>query len=403
MTLRFRLTALFSGLFLVAGVILLAITYLLVDGSTSITLFLNRKNGAIIAVKGAADGSPAKLHLGTATAQELAIARQLSGQAAAVHGNDLHELLIQSGFALGITAVLAVVGGWLTAGRVLRPLRTMTASARLISARNLHERLAIPGPADEVKELADTIDDLLARLQAAFEAQRRFVANASHELRTPLTFDRALLEVTLADPAATRQELRSACAELLTSRGHQERLIEALLTLASSERGLETREPFDLALAADRAVATHRTAAASAGVALDVSLHPAPVAGNLDLAERMAANLIDNAIRHNIAGGQVSISTRPMDGRAVLRVTNTGPRVPEGCVDRLFEPFQRLTDSRSTHPDGHGLGLSIVRAIATAHDAVLGVRLRPAGGLDIEIRFPAFDVTFWSATPSGLG
>jgi signal transduction histidine kinase len=390
-TVRFRLTVLYGGLFLAAGAGLLAITYLLVDRSTATALFVSGQGGTEIAVK----GSPRALHPGvrlrhgSPTAQQLKLARQLSAQAVAQHAKDLHQLLTQSGLALAIMAVLAIVLGWLMAGRVLRPLRAMTATARQISERNLHERLALPGPDDEVKDLADTIDGLLARLETAFAAQRHFVASASHELRTPLTLDRALLEVALADPAATAGELRSTCEELLASGEQQERLVEALLTLASSERGLDRRERLDLAAVAGRAVSVHRIDAERRGVRVSVSLGPAVVAGDPDLAERMAANLVDNAIRHNVPGGRLEVVTETRGRRPVLTVANTGPVLPRDQVDRLFRPFQRLGGDRATHPDGHGLGLSIVRAIATAHDAGLKVRLRPGGGLDVRVLFPA--------------
>ena len=392
-TVRFRLTVLYSGLFLAAGAGLLAITYLLVDRTTATRLFVKGKGGAEIAVNGPpalpSPGPGARIRYGSPTAQLSQIARQLRAQAAAQHASDLHQLLTQSGIALAIMAVLAIALGWLTAGRVLRPLRAMTTATQQITERNLHERLALPGPADEVKDLADTIDGLLARLETAFEAQRRFVASASHELRTPLTFDRALLEVALADPAASAGELRAACEELLASGEQQERLIDALLTLASSERGLGRRDRFDLAAVTGRVISLHRADAQSRGLQLRVSLQDAAVAGDPDLAERMAANLVDNAIRHNQPGGRVEVRTETRDQHAVLTVTNTGPPVPEDQVSRLFQPFQRLGAGHASHPDGHGLGLSIVRAIAAAHDAGLKVQLRPGGGLTVEVHFPA--------------
>jgi signal transduction histidine kinase len=284
--------------------------------------------------------------------------------------------------------VLAITLGWVTAGRVLRPLRSMKTATQQITERNLNERLALPGPDDEVKDLADTIDGLLARLETAFEAQRRFVASASHELRTPLTLNRALLEVALADSHASTDDLRATCAELLAAGEHQERLIEALLALATSERGLDRREPFDLAKVTRLALASHRTEAEHRGLRLDVSFSHATVQGDPDLTERMAANLIDNAIRYNLPGGSVEVRTETRHGHALLTVANTGSPVPADKVGQLFQPFQRLPADRASHPDGHGLGLSIVHAIATAHDACLGTRLGPDGGLTVEVRFP---------------
>jgi signal transduction histidine kinase len=391
-TVRFRLTALFSALFLVAGAGLLAVTYVLVQNSATISLFAVGKNGARIAVRNpsgfpASPGSAA-LSDGTPSASSLQLARQLYTQAAATHASDLHQLLTWSGVALGIMTVLSVALGWVTAGRVLRPLRSMTITTQRISERNLHERLALPGPDDEVKDLADTIDDLLSRLETAFDAQRRFVASASHELRTPLTLNRAMLEVALADPDASTGDLRDTCVELLAAGEHQERLIEGLLALAASERGLDQREPFDLATATRRALACHYANAEHRGLRVDASFGHATVRGNPDLTERMAANLIDNAIRYNLPGGSIEVRTQTRCGRALLMVANTGTPVPADKVDQLFQPFQRLPADRARHPDGHGLGLSIVRAIATAHDALLEARLGPGGGLTVEVLFP---------------
>jgi signal transduction histidine kinase len=391
-TLRFRLTALYSVLFLVTGAGLLAITYGLVDGSTAISLFAEGKDGTEIAVKAPSAQPPsahgARLSDGVSSARLSQLARQLDAQAAAQHARDLHQLLIQSGIALAVMAAVALGLGWLIAGRVLRPLRAMQSATRQITERNLHERLALPGRGDEVKDLADTIDGLLGRLETAFEAQRRFVASASHELRTPLTLNRALLEVALADPDADADDLRAACEELLAAGEQQERLIDALLTLASSERGLDRRDLFDLAAVTRRALALHCVAAEHCGLQLAVTFGHAAVRGDPDLTERMAANLIDNAIRYNLPGGRVEVRTETRYDHAVLIVANTGPPVPADQVERLFQPFQRLTVDRAGHPDGHGLGLSIVHAIAAAHDAKLETQLRPDGGLIIEAHFP---------------
>jgi signal transduction histidine kinase len=391
-TVRFRLTALFSALFLAAGAVLLAITYVLVDDTTTPSLF--DAGGTRVAVNGTASscqsGSPvsAQLKHGTPSASSEQLAHQLCAQAAATHARDLDQLLAWSGVALGIMTVLAIGLGWVTAGRVLRPLRSMKAATQQITERNLHERLALLGPDDEMKDLADTIDGLLTRLEAAFESQRRFVASASHELRTPLTLNRALLEVALADPHADVGDLRSTCTELLAAGEHQERLVEALLALATSERGLDRREPFDLASVTRLAVAAHCTEAERRGLRLDASLGHAAVQGDPDLTERMAANLIDNAIRYNLPGGSVEVRTETRYGHALLMVANSGSPVPPDNVDQLLQPFQRLPADAASHPDGHGLGLSIVAAIANAHGARLGACPRPGGGLTIEVRFP---------------
>lgn len=367
-TVRARLTLLYGGLFFAAGAGLLAVTYVLVEHTTAVRIRAVKGGHQVI----------------TSTAP-----KRLSGLAAQQRAIDLHHLLVNSGIALAIMAVAALALGWLIAGHVLRPLRTIISTTQQISAHNLHERLDLPGPTDELKHIADTIDGLLDRLQAAFTAQRHFIANASHELRTPLTYDRTLLEVTLADPHASNATLRAACTEILTSQTHQERLIEALLTLASSERGLETQESVDLAAVTGPIATTRRPVAESAGLHFDARLNPAPVAGDPRLIERLVINLIDNAIAHNTTSGWVEILTGTRAGHAFLAIANTGPIVRADEIDRLLQPFQRLDAARTYHPDGHGLGLSIVAAIATAHQATLTARPNPRGGLDIEVSFPA--------------
>ncbi len=306
---------------------------------------------------------------------------------AAQRAADSHQLLVNSAIALAVVGALALLAGWLVAGRMLRPIRTITRTARRISSTSLHERLALDGPDDELKELADTLDDLFARLDAAFEAQRRFVANASHELRTPLTRERALVQVALGDPA-TSDLWRSTGQDLLASNREQETLIEALLTLASSESGLDHREQTDLADICQSVLARPSLDTELLGATVESAIRPAPLEGDPRLIERLVANLVDNATAHNVAGGHVQIATTSSDCKAVLSVTNTGAIISPGEIDRLFQPFQRL-DPRRTHKNGHGLGLSIVRAIATAHDATITAEPLPAGGLSISVTFPA--------------
>ena len=307
---------------------------------------------------------------------------------AAQRAVDSHQLVVNSGIALAIAAVLAVLAGWLVAGRMLRPIRTITRTARRISSTHLHERLALDGPPDELKELGDTLDSLFARLEAAFEAQRHFVANASHELRTPLTAERTLLQVALDDPGTTSAAWRSTAREVLASSDEQARLIEALLTLASSESGLNEREPVDLAATVTATLAGLASETGRLGIRINAVTETAPLDGDRLLTERLVANLLTNAIRHNLADGRVEVGTGVKDGRAVLTVTNTGPPVPSADIDRLFQPFQRLDRRRATFKDGHGLGLSIVRAIATAHDATVAAHPRPDGGLCVLVTFP---------------
>jgi len=312
-----------------------------------------------------------------------------SAPAIAQHGTDIRQQVIGSAVSLAVLVVLSLALGWLIAGRLLRPLRTITATARDISANNLHRRLSLGGRDDEFKELGETLDDLFGRLEASFESQRHFVANASHELRTPLTAERTLLQVALADPDASAQTLRSACEQVLALGEQQERLIEALLTLASSERGVEQRERCDLAEVAGKVVLVRRQEAGRRGVHVAATLAAAPAAGDPSLIESLVANLVDNAVRHNVAGGRVEISTTMTIGRASISVGNTGAVVPPDEVERLFQPFQQLGTERIRHTDGHGLGLAIVHAIASAHGATLAARARPEGGLDIEVSFPA--------------
>ena len=287
-----------------------------------------------------------------------------------------------------VMAVLALGIGWLIAGRVLRPLRTITATARDISAGNLNQRLAVDGPDDEFRQLGETLDGLFTRLEASFQAQRHFVANASHELRTPLTAEKTLLQVALADPDATTVTLRSVCEKALHWNDQQERLIDSLLTLASSERGIERWETFDLADIAARAVLDRHAEAERRGIRVDTTLSSAPATGDPVLTESLVANLVSNAIRHNLAGGRAEISTTVADGRAVVTVSNTGPLVPPDEVDSLFQPFQRLGSQRLGHATGHGLGLAIASTIASVHGATLTANSRPEGGLDITVTFP---------------
>ena len=342
-SLRARLALLYAVVFLVAAVVVLAIPFLAVSETVHV---------------GSA-GAPRVSHPGT-------------------------ELLPQASAVLVSLAIVAVVSlglGWLFAGRLLRPLRVIVATARDISATNLSRRLRAGRGDDEFSRLGQTLNDLFARLESSFESQRHFVANAAHELRTPLTAERAVLQVALADPEANVATMRAACDEVLRLGEHQEKLINALLTLAVSERGIERPEPFDLA---DIAAAVTRD------LEIDARLGPAPACGDPQLAASLIANLAGNAVRHNVPGGWAEIGTRTADGRAVVQVTNSGPVVPPAEVDRLFQPFQRLGDDRVRHGlGGYGLGLAIVRAIAIAHGADVGARPRPEGGLDVTVTFPA--------------
>jgi signal transduction histidine kinase len=404
---RLRLTLLFGGLFLASGAALLAITYGLVNQATHDVVI--QQSGGVGAGLGGAFISGSAAGGGPASTQQLQYiaARSAAGTQAAE--ND--ALLEYSGIALAAMAAVSIAFGWFAAGRALSPLRRITAAAQRIAATSLRERLRVDGPADDLRELADTIDGLFARLDACLDAQRQFVANASHELRTPLTRSRTLLEVALRRPDASADILRSACERAVAAAGEQERLIDALLTLARGQRGLARRDPVDLAAVTRDVLAARGAEITARGLAMDVTLAPALVVGDKALTERAVANLIDNALRHNGDDGQVWVSVRTTQsegeggegeggegeggegGRktavaAVLSVANTGPPVPPGDIGRLLQPFQRREAGRAAARNGLGLGLSIVQAVATAHDAELVLASRQAGGLEAELVFP---------------
>ena len=449
-TARLRLTALYGGLFLMSGVALVATTYVLFERATeyraphlptvprtpaiqrlqlplppakpptplgqSIVIQHPHQLGQAYQELGQAQQELAHAPAGFALAVPSELARirhqltaaqhQLAqGQhqlAEAVHqlaqvgpvqaaqrAADSHQLLVNSGIALAIVAVLALLAAWLVAGRMLRPIRTITRTARRISSTSLHERLALDGPQDELKELGDTLDDLFGRLDAAFDAQRQFVANASHELRAPLTRQRALIQVALGDPNANFSSLRAAHERVLASEQHLEQMIDGLLTLTRGQTGLQRREHLDLAALAAQVLRMWDSETTDLGLDVRATLASAPTAGDPRLLERLIANLLDNAIRHNIPEGHVEITTGARDQLAFLTVANSGPTIPAEEVSRLLQPFQRLHGTRTTHASGNGLGLAIVDAIADAHRATLSAQPRPGGGLTVEVTFPA--------------
>jgi signal transduction histidine kinase len=303
------------------------------------------------------------------------------------HGIGPHHLLTGAAIALVLLIPIALAAGWFIAGRFLKPLRAITATAKAISAGNLHQRLDLGEPIDELTELGRILDDLFARLEASFNAQRHFVANASHELRTPLAGLRTLLEVTLADPDADINTLRSACQEALALGGHQERLVHALLALATSERGITRRDTLDLAPVVRGVLGPRRDQATQKGIDLTEHLAPAVTTGDPRLIESLIANLIDNAIRHNHPHGHIQITTETSGHRTSITITNSGPVVPEDQLQRLFQPFQRLSPDRNNHHTGYGLGLAIVNAVTHAHHATVTTTARPKGGLSITVQF----------------
>lgn len=375
-TVRLRLTLLYGGLFAVSGAALLVVTYFLVRHAVA---------GGPIRASSFAPAPESVSPPSGAPSQEFLQIMDAQAEKALIEQKNavLEQLLVQSAISLGIMAVVSAVLGWVVAGRVLRRLRTITAAARDISATNLHRRLALEGPADELKELGDTFDGLLSRLEASFEAQRRFVADASHELRTPLARQRTIGQVALADPHADAASLRHAHERILAAGAQQERLIEALLTLARGQVGIDVREPVDLARLAREVTSARQAEAGHREVTLRSAITPATARGHRQLAERLITNLVDNAVRHNETGGWVHVRTGTEDGHAVLVVANTGPVIAPGDVERLFQPFQRHGETR----EGLGLGLSIVRAIATAHDATVTAAARTGGGLTVTVTF----------------
>jgi signal transduction histidine kinase len=368
-TLRGHLAVLYAGLFFALAVVLL-----LVVGAGAVgTSHTTRAPGQ------GGTGGPSST--GGSTSRPHAVSP---------HGPNVHSLILWSVLGLLIMAVVSLPVGWLVAGRLLRPLRLITATARDISATNLNRRLGLRGRRDELSELAGTLDALFGRLEASFDSQRHFVANAAHELRTPLTAERALLQVALADPEASTASLRSACQDVLALGEQQEHLIGALLTLASSERGIDRPEPFDLAEVARRVLAARGAEAGRRGITVTHELLPAPVSGDPSMVESLVANLVDNALRHNTdADGTLDVRTAMAGGRPSISVSNTGPVVPPGQVGRLFQPFQQLGGERIRRAGGHGLGLAIVAAITQAHGAALAPRARPDGGLSITVTWPA--------------
>jgi signal transduction histidine kinase len=299
----------------------------------------------------------------------------------------LSTLLWQSVLVLAFAVVIAIAVGWVLAGRALAPLQTVTQTAQRVSARGLHERIALTGPQDEVKELADTFDAMLDRLDRAFDAQRHFVGNASHELRTPLAITRTLLEVAAADPESG-DAVRRLSGPLLATNERSERLIDGLLLMARSEQQVVNRRPVDMADLAHAAVADAKAEATGRGIALRCEADPTPTLGEPLLLEQAVANLVQNAVRHNVDGGWADVRVELIDDAAVVTVANTGPTVAPHEATEVFEPFRRLAGRVATDVPGSGLGLSIVRAVAHAHGGEVTAAPRDGGGLVVTLRLP---------------
>jgi len=388
-TVRLRLTLLYGVLFLLCGAGLLAITYLLVDRATSgdFTYAYEGLSGTETITCGTVTRPGFGAHGGAAGNS---LARECQALSAKAHASVIHHLLAYSGIALAIMVLAAAVLGWLVAGRVLRPLRSITTAAQAITAHNLHQRLALPGPNDELKALADTIDDLLGRLEEAFEAQKRFIANASHELRTPLTMMRTALDVATGKPGAPAPETAMLGAKIRMGLDKADRLVESFLVLARAQRGTAPRAvPVSLGEAAEAALAERGQAIAGLRLTVTRDLADAPVQGASLLLARMTDNLIDNAVRHNQPGGWLRVMTRSDAVLAWLVVESGGPVLDERDVRELAQPFRRLGGDRTSTGSGTGLGLSIVAAIAAAHDGTLQLSARAEGGLRAAVTLPA--------------
>jgi signal transduction histidine kinase len=398
LTIRVRLTVLYGGLFLLAGAVLLGLTYLLVEQRLDQSVL--KTNTTIAGVEAPGVGglagdpslsSPEKAQVRFADGRSLPAdqaIREINKKQARLRQSTLNSMLTQGGIALLAVGVVAFGFGWLIAERALRPVHEITATARRVAAaastnRGLHERIALTGPRDEIKELADTFDGMLERLDRSFDGQRRFVANASHELRTPLAINRALVEVAVTRPAAS-PDVRQLGETLLSVNARHERLIDGLLTLADSENEVASRSPVGL-----QEVAAHvLDQRAPNGLTVRRALAAAPVEGDPVLLERLVHNLVENAVRHNEPGGWLSISTGVVAGWATVTVANTGPAVAPYDVDAIFEPFRRLSGDRAGSDRGFGLGLSIVRAVAQSHGGDVTAAPRAGGGLIVTVRLP---------------
>ncbi|HEY9472859.1 MAG TPA: HAMP domain-containing sensor histidine kinase [Mycobacteriales bacterium] len=374
-TLRLRLTLLYGGLLVLVGLALLAMSTVLLD--RTLESVLRFQSGAVVP---AVDSDGNRFLVDAAQFQN-AVIRDAWG-----------ELLSTGVVAFGMVVLVGAAAGYILAGQALAPVSRVTATARRLSTETLHDRIALTGPDDELKELADTFDDMLARLDAAFDSQRRFVANASHELRTPLAVIRTEVDVALADPEPTVQDLWRMAGVVRDATQRADRLVEALLVLARSEaqerQGLEVRERVDLAALVPRAVLALSAEATARRVTVRVRAESAPVRGDASLLDRLVGNLVENAIRHNVDGGDVCLTTGTDQSRAWLSVRNTGPPLEAITVNELFDPFRRGGTARTANR-GAGLGLSIVRAVASAHGGEATARSLPEGGLEVSVRLPA--------------
>jgi signal transduction histidine kinase len=402
-TVRSRLTLVYGGLFLISGAVLLVITGLLWERATDGQFRIGPNiPGAILRIAGWSSNAPkyrvagsgfSATTVGTASgavAKLQLVNGPLQTVAAEQRGSDLHQLLLYSVIALGVMAMFSIALGWLTAGRVLRPLRTITSAARRISVTNLHERLTLGGPDDELKELGNTIDELLGRLERSFQSQRQFVANASHELRTPLATMRASLDVAMAKPGPIPAQTISLANRLHQELDHIDGLLESFLALARAQRGPVDE---DVALSLDLLVAAalegRQVQIWDMGLQVrEADCPEARVRGNETLLARMVENVIDNAVHHNEHNGWIRAGTEVNGQTARLIVENGGPVFDDNIVADLVQPFRRLGVERTGSDAGFGLGLSIVASIAETHGGHLELHPRSGGGIQVIIELP---------------
>jgi signal transduction histidine kinase len=389
MTLRLRLTVLSTGLFVAAGAALLTVTYLLVARTLPATTSPGVKD-----LKAQNQLCQHAIKFGPQNlAQKCKLAYHAGIRLGATinHRQTLHDLLVYSIIGLIVTAVLVAWIAWIFAGRALRPVQNITATARSLSAQRLDQRLRVTGPNDELKELADTFDDMLDRLTVAFSAQERFVANAAHELRTPLTIMRTEIDVTFGRTThvAAHDQAR-AIGVVQSAIARSERLVDALLTLAHSDSGLTTTENVDLAEIVRACVDQRRDFAAERELAVSVDATSVNATGDRLLLEQLVGNLIDNAVRHNIPNGWIQVQVRRRDDQhAVIQVTNSAAAIADGEIESIFEPFRRLSRNSSGPETGNGLGLSIVRSVATAHHGAVRASSDLNTKFTIEVTLPA--------------
>jgi signal transduction histidine kinase len=388
-TLRVRLTLLYTGLFAGCGAIVVAVSYSLVAQLG--VAGQNRQPPAAFAAR--CQSEPLLAHPNEAVLAKCATFYMNLG-AQGQRDLTLSHLLRYSLITLAMVIALAAILGWVISGRALRPVHLITTAARGASEHNLSARVSLTGPRDELRELAETFDEMLGRLQSAFEGRQRFIANASHELRTPLTVMRATVDVVLDNPDSTPADLRGMGADIRAAVDHAEHVIGALLLLARNERGLTVHEELDLAIVAEDVLDTAETGDRQ----VHASLEPASIVGDPVLAERLITNLVDNAVRYNIAAGDIWISTHTQADGIQLTVANTGAPISPADIERIFQPFQRLSD-RTSH-DGYGLGLAIVASIAAIHGGTAAAHSRDDGGLSVTIAIPASRTT---TQGSGVG